>query len=229
MPSGEVHHAIHKVGYVTGVPASLYLMIYDAPAGLGYLAGYHIGRYVDPDWDIMGVSTSEANMIKDFKILGYALFGYASIYGAVFRTMHRSFITHFPYISTAIRLLFLLWWIPVLGIDVGVWWQRFVFGVWLGLSHADAHHTLADYLKSKYFKNSNLFLSKKEKEKGKIKKKQGSLRNTNRRESNERFRNSNKTKAVLFGNRAGTDTGSSRRGDWVRNSKRNPIREDSIW
>lgn len=115
---------------------------------VGVLGGYSFHRYCDNDWDILGTNKAESRAIHELWILGYLIYGISSIYGAIFMRHHRSIQTHFPVVSTIIRLVFLFWWIPLM-IYLNHWivqtWQWFIFfGFWWGLSQADAIHWLAD-------------------------------------------------------------------------------------
>jgi uncharacterized metal-binding protein len=112
--------------------------------GIGMFVGYELGRWIDPDMDQIGITSSEGRVVNDFKILGYFIIGYTTIYGAIFRRYHRSFITHFPGVSTAIRLVYLFWWL-YFTIDILYDYQIMVgIGVWAGLSIADLIHYVLD-------------------------------------------------------------------------------------
>lgn len=134
----------------------MYAFIIHPAIAFGLFVGYAMGRWVDPDWDLMGVSTTEANMIHDFPVLGYFLFGYSSIYGVFFRRHHRSFITHFPFVSTLGRLIFLFWWAILLVVKyhytVSSWEWLFIIYAFIGLSVADMIHWLLD----KWFPDTKL-------------------------------------------------------------------------
>lgn len=119
--------------------------------GAGILFGYEMGKYVTPDWDIMGTTADEGRMVNELPVFGYILFGVSSMYGAIFRKKHRSTITHFPFLSTSIRHLLLFWW---------MYWQAYLYGlglaipffagVFVGNSIADGIHWVLDkYSKEK--------------------------------------------------------------------------------
>ena len=112
--------------------------------------GYSFHRWCDNDWDILGTNKAESRAIHELKILGYLLYGVSSIYGAIFMRHHRSIRTHFPIVSTIIRLLFVFWWIIPLyyfGYIHYAFWQLEVFiGFLLGLSQADMIHYFADLI-----------------------------------------------------------------------------------
>lgn len=88
-------------------------------------------------------------MVNEIPILGHFMYGVSSTYGSFFRRHHRSFWTHFPIFSTAIRLLF-VGFVPFIlgdyyGINfIGNGWVMFHLGFWAGLSQADAIHYVLD-------------------------------------------------------------------------------------
>lgn len=143
MPDGTTHHNIWKVGWSISFPTSLYSVTFNPEFGIGVLVGYGIGRWIDPDWDIVGTTEAEGRMMNELKITGYVLYGISSIYGAIFRRFHRKWITHLPGLSTAIRMAFIL-------LPIGLLWKGvFTFpvlliGIWFGLSIADGLHYAAD-------------------------------------------------------------------------------------
>lgn len=164
MPSGETHYKFFKAGYTIAIPASAYLLSLNPAVGMGWLLGYSFGRWIDPDLDQIGVTASEGRLVNEVKILGHVLYGISSVYGSIFRRKHRSFLTHFPFISTLIRLCFLFFWLPIpfyLFVWDLHWWQiHFTLGFFLGLSQADLQHFLADM-----FWTENYFNTEKRKRK----------------------------------------------------------------
>jgi hypothetical protein len=88
-------------------------------------------------------------MVNEIPVLGHLLYGVSSTYGSIFRRHHRSFLTHFPGISTIIRLIF-VGFVPFLICDnlginlIGNGWHMFWLGLWSGLSQADALHYWLD-------------------------------------------------------------------------------------
>lgn len=137
------------LGYWTSIPVSVAIACVDTRAGIGYLLGYSLHRWCSNDWDIMGVTGDEGRMVNELPILGHFLYGISSAYGSIFRKYHRSFISHFPYVSTVIRLMF-IFIIPFVvgdgyGINfIGNGWVWFWVNLWLGLSHADGIHLYLD-------------------------------------------------------------------------------------
>ena len=157
MPDGIRHEQLRKQGRFIAFPLSILLppiipntwgLQESFLCGAGVFCGYEMGTYVTPDWDIMGTTKDEGRMVNELPILGHILFGISSMYGSIFRKHHRSFITHFPFVSTSIRHLLLFWWI---------YWQSYLFnlrlalpfflGVFVGNSMADAIHWWADMVK----------------------------------------------------------------------------------
>lgn len=160
MPNGNTHYRFWKAGRAIVLPASFVSVIFIHPAfGTGMALGYMAGNYVTPDWDDPSITKEEGRMIRDFKILGWILYGYSSIYGAVFKGNHRHFLSHFPFISTAIRLFYLLWWILLLDFEIEPWMYLVLLGVFFGLGFSDTIHSLADMIFIE--RNSKLFLRKK--------------------------------------------------------------------
>lgn len=89
-------------------------------------------------------------MVNELPILGHVMYGISSTYGSIFRRHHRSFITHFPFVSTLIRLIFVFIIPFVIGDSylqinfIGNGWLWFWVGIWIGLSQADSIHWYLD-------------------------------------------------------------------------------------
>lgn len=136
-------------GYVVEVPLTLSLALVDWQFSLGNIVGYSCGRWIDPDWDIFGSNNAEGRMVNEIPLLGHFLYGISSTYGSIFRRKHRSFLTHFPGVSTIIRLVFVLLFPFILGDYLGInfignGWHKFWVGFWAGLSQADGIHYYLD-------------------------------------------------------------------------------------
>jgi len=149
MPDGQIHYHYYMKGYRVTIPVALLLVGWDWKFSLGYLAGYSLGRWIDPDWDLMGTNNAEGRLVNELPVVGHYLFGKSSMYGSAFRKFHRSFITHFPGISTAIRLAFVGYEPFIIGDYFGInfigdGWHKFWIGLWVGLSQADAIHWFLD-------------------------------------------------------------------------------------
>lgn len=151
MSDGQTHYRYFKMGYWVSVPVALFTSVVEPYIGAGILVGYSSGRYLDPDWDLMGTNMAEGRMVNELPVLGHYLFGVSSVYGSIFRKYHRKPITHWPGLSTAIRMLFVYTY-PMSLIDSwGVYLfgdnsLKFYFGYWIGLSMADTIHFILDKL-----------------------------------------------------------------------------------
>jgi len=149
LPSGEIHYKFFKRGYLVEIPLSLLLIPINWKFALGNIVGYSFHRFCDNDMDIQGVSACEGRAVNEIPILGHFMFGVSSAYGSIFRRHHRSFITHFPYVSTLIRLVFFFTF-PLLLFDnmginlIGNGWHMFWLGFYNGLSCADGIHWWLD-------------------------------------------------------------------------------------
>ena len=148
MPNGEVHYRYYKKGYWFVLPVSVILAFVNWRIAMGILAGYTFHRWCDPDWDLMGASSSEGRMVRELPVIGHFLFGISSTYGSLHRKYHRKFISHFPAVSTAIRMLFVglpvylaLHYFSVTFNPLEMW---ILLGFWIGLSGADAIHYVLD-------------------------------------------------------------------------------------
>lgn len=160
MPVGRVHLKIWKSKAVFAILfAAVIQVITFKRALLGDWAamlsgtltygGYLLGYYVDPDYDQANTTSGEWRLMNDFGILGALIVGWFTPYGLVLR--HRSTITHFPFLSTFIRLGWLLLFPPfayALYLGHKYLYDRIpalLFFVWLGLSISDMVHALADF------------------------------------------------------------------------------------
>lgn len=157
MPSGKTHFNIWKMGWSLCLPLTITLAL--ATSDWYMLAlfplGYLMGRWIDPDLDLVGMSNAESRMMADFKIVGALITGWFVPYAYLMRFVgtdkrkgHRNFFSHFPGVSTIIRLAWLLW--PTY---LGVWYQYGVtipldktIIVFAGLTLADTLHYGADVL-----------------------------------------------------------------------------------
>lgn len=160
MPDGLTHENFRRGGRYVVIPLSFILPIIISPipmksngeilVGVGIFVGYEIGRYMTPDWDIMGTTSSEGWIVNEIPILGHYIFGVSSMYGSVFRKYHRSFITHFPFVSTSIRYLITFYpiFIEIYRSNLDWAWLIFIFiGMFFGTSLSDAIHWFLDMIK----------------------------------------------------------------------------------
>ncbi len=170
MSSGEIHLKNWKIAGMIFIPISIFCGIFaemnfqgiGINIFLGLILGFALGRYIDPDADQIVITGAESRMIKELWFIGGPiLFILSQFYGIAFRKCHRSFITHFPGVSTFIRMIFFFfWWLTILywrGIIVYEGWQGItMFGIWVGLSFADFIHWAADILSSETKHNRNM-------------------------------------------------------------------------
>jgi hypothetical protein len=157
MPNGVTHEQTRKqLRLVITMPVSIIsaLVVQAFPLrtelslfiGIGIPLGYELGSFCTPDWDCT-TATNDESRLMDIPVIGGILFGLSSMYGAYFRRHHRSWMTHFPFISTTLRYILLFWW-AWWGIYWSTWdlaWLVFVFiGGFIGLSCSDAVHWFLD-------------------------------------------------------------------------------------
>lgn len=166
MPDGVTHDLIWKMGRLAVLPISIGVaLITDSLPmarscnvslgvcvsgqtfmAIGVVAGYWYGRYITPDEDIVGMTVGEGYLMNHFPIIGNFIVAYWTLYGAMFRKHHRSFLTHGPFISTAIRYLFGFWWMVFL-VKFGWWdtWATYMLiGAFIGTCVIDILHWAAD-------------------------------------------------------------------------------------
>lgn len=163
MSDGQTHHRVWRRNLLLVPP--LTVITYLATDGLGVICftkfclsasviisagvptGYLMGRYIDPDLDQMGTTAAEGRLVNEIPILGHFLYGHWSTYGSIFRKHHRSIITHFPVLSTIIRIIYQFYPLFIL-IWAKEWFHisipLFFFGILIGLSFADFLHWYKD-------------------------------------------------------------------------------------
>lgn len=149
MPDGLTHYKYFKRGYLVELPLTLSLVFLDWQFALGNIVGYSFHRWCDNDWDLTTATASDGRAMRELPILGNFLFGISSTYASFFRKTHRKTISHAPFISTAIRLLF-VWLVPFIFLDswginlIGGGWHMFWVGWYFGQSSADTVHYYLD-------------------------------------------------------------------------------------
>ncbi len=117
-------------------------------AGPAVWLGYLLGYYIDPDLDQANITSAEWRIMRDLHILGSIIVAWFMPYGRLMK--HRSFMSHFPVVSTSIRYAWLLafplfsvpMWYTTPGILPSYW--PVLLGIFLGLSIADGIHYTAD-------------------------------------------------------------------------------------
>lgn len=146
MPPGYVHKHAHTLGVCVVLPFAAVMAFAEPVLGTSIAAGYLLGRVVEPDLDQISITSSEGIMLRRFGCLGALWVMYWFPYSWVMP--HRSVASHFPGISTAVRMLYLFW--PILMLLA--YTQSFdevaalvTFGVFVGLSLSDAIHWALDF------------------------------------------------------------------------------------
>jgi uncharacterized metal-binding protein len=164
MSTGKVHYSYVKkiFPYYFVVFTVLYLILIRSFEIMGLIfwacgiIGYILERWVDPDLDQVGITGSEARLMKDFKIIGSIMvacwlpYAYSMRFislGKTGKKGHRSFFSHSPVIGTIIRLVYMF--LPLL-IYTAIWGNLYYeeivgfLGLWIGLSFGDTIHLLLD-------------------------------------------------------------------------------------
>jgi uncharacterized metal-binding protein len=118
--------------------------------GIGVTFGYLLGRYIDPDIDQLVVTNAEGRLLRELGLIGAIIVAFLFPYAYMSRWVggHRSFLTHFPVISTALRLLYIL--VPLMMYKWSLFENEnfllFLLGTWIGLSISDFTHWILDVL-----------------------------------------------------------------------------------
>ena len=150
MPGNKVHINWYKrfipVTLLFTVTIAIFIGVIPS---VTFLAGYLLGAICDPDLDQIGLSGAEGRAMRKFGILGVMWVMYWFPYGYVMP--HRSFISHFPFVSTLLRLGY-LFFIPAILALYFQWtvdWKLMgELFMWLlcGLGIADTLHYLLDWI-----------------------------------------------------------------------------------
>jgi hypothetical protein len=131
------------------VAACIPLLFLSSQIGIFVPFGYALGFFIDGDLDQIGISRADGKMIRS--VIGIPLMAWFTFYAVLMKPFggHRSLWSHTPFISTAIRIAWII--LPVGGFCAYFtpfpWyeWTRPVIGLWLGLSLADCVHYYMDY------------------------------------------------------------------------------------
>ena len=101
MPSGIIHT---KASLLTSIPcfAAGYLVSQDLLSATACFGGCLLGILITPDLDQESISTSEYKLVKWTLGLGYFWTMLWFPYALMFK--HRSFFSHFPIVSTLLRI-----------------------------------------------------------------------------------------------------------------------------
>lgn len=151
MPSGKIHSITNIVVALSG-SATMLLLERGTEGIVGVATGAMIGCLISPDADVdSGAIADYYIRVYTGKIVETVWTMLWLLYRKVFK--HRSFLSHFPLISTVIRILYLsvfyflisapLKWLSSL---VQVDWPPFLWWCFVGLVLADTTHWGLDKL-----------------------------------------------------------------------------------
>jgi hypothetical protein len=116
MPSGDVHYRYWKAGLRIVIPTSGIVFAwgvafnsYVAEFAIWFLFWYWMGRYADPDWDLLGVTGAEGRIQRELGLVAVFALPVTTFYAAqvayitkVFNIKgaiggsHRTWLTHSP-------------------------------------------------------------------------------------------------------------------------------------
>lgn len=122
------------------------------------IPGYYLGSMIDPDMDLARKNTSAKSMWRRSVLIRW-ITPWWTLYGHIARLFlggHRSFLTHFPIISTLIRFLWLV--VPIAALSAlispsitasliqGPYVLKMLAGLLVGLCLSDLVHICADVI-----------------------------------------------------------------------------------
>ena len=146
-PSGKVHFYWWKKGRVGAILFGVAASLLYWSLGLGILSGYLLGRWIEPDLDMVQTTTSEYRAMRELKLFGVLLVCYWLPYG--FIVPHRHFLSHSPIISTIIRFVYQFWRLWIFLDKYGYMWNSAMLfgflGLFIGLCLSDLIHIFLDY------------------------------------------------------------------------------------
>lgn len=147
MSSGKAHNTITKFAVIPTVIVTARL--FDMPAALVTSLGCLSGIILTPDLDQEGINCTEWQIVKKSAGLGFLWLMFWYPYAMIIP--HRHFLSHFPVISTLIRLIYVLFIPFVLSVYFGytnVWYTLLphIGYFFMGLCVSDTLHYLADIL-----------------------------------------------------------------------------------
>jgi len=147
MPNGYVHNRFTIILGVLTIPASL--LFVDPQTAMWYGAGVALGIIMTPDLD-----QAEIHSVTPQQMVGNALGEFAeNIYRVIWFPYglfisHRSWVSHFPVVGTAIRLLYLyvLYWCACWTLRIEPIPLQVPIPLVVGLVIADTQHFILDQL-----------------------------------------------------------------------------------
>ena len=138
MADGRTHARIAGGVAVALSTAALPVAVYDEAMALAMLAGAVGGWLVTPDIDIPHRTHEETRIYRVSPVLGVIWQTYWTPYALIIP--HRHWLSHAPGIGTALRMLYLFWWLLFV---VSPDWQLVVIA-WLAWCVQDIAHLAAD-------------------------------------------------------------------------------------
>jgi uncharacterized metal-binding protein len=146
MPDGRTHTS---VTVLTSIYASVFLLdrvtsgsfpLESTAVIVGCLSGVVLTPDLDVDGGNVGFSIirRRAGSLPAFLWRAY-WFPYSRL------IPHRHWVSHLPLVSTAIRLTYLFWWIPLVPVTSWLWTAFLWFAV--GLALADFNHAFLDFVR----------------------------------------------------------------------------------
>ena len=152
MPPGAIHTKIYKNSLVVFMPILVPILIgisisTRSMSPFGFIIGYFIGSFVDPDLDQLVHTTNEARILHWFKDAGALFIGFFSWYA--YRFKHRG-ISHSHIIGTLTRWMWFFFPLMIIWGIYGEWnkYQLFInpwfWWIFAGNATTDSLHILAD-------------------------------------------------------------------------------------
>lgn len=153
-PPGAIHYTYWKKFLPIAIFIGMFMVIVGIEIwpSIGYVTfgvtiilGYLLHLVCDPDLDQVSITLVEGRILRNFGCFGAVYVGYWLPYGAIFK--HRSFWSHAPGVSTAIRMIYGFWWVGYI-VWVNDWYSNNLlvplFGIFVGLFIADFIHWFLD-------------------------------------------------------------------------------------
>lgn len=110
MPDGRTHYNNWTISWVWIVVLVILVTAFQYYfVAIGIAFGYFLGRWIDPDLDQLALTNAESRMMHEIPMLGMLFVASWFPYAYLARLVggHRSFWTHFPVVSTAIRIIYM--------------------------------------------------------------------------------------------------------------------------
>lgn len=106
MAKGIIHYKWWKRMIPLSIIISLALMLISPVLGIMCFVGYLLGNFIEPDLDHLNITSSEYRAMRKFGCLGAIWVGAWLPYAYIFP--HRSFFSHFPFVSDLVRITYIL-------------------------------------------------------------------------------------------------------------------------